>query len=180
MNLNKRSQQIHSTLYQKRYRGREKPNSLSEDYIVGLTDGEGCFYVEVRPPSITHDTRVEMHFYIKLREDEFPLLLEVQKFFGCGGVYYQKEYRVNQRNCYRFGVTAQKDLQEKIIPFFDKYSLKSQKLRNYLLFRQIALMVKNNEHRVEGGLEKIRLLKSQMNNGARWMREIRSSSGNSE
>lgn len=178
MDLNKRSQQIHSTPLD--IGGREKPKSLSEDYIVGLTDGEGCFYVEVRPPTITSNTRIEMHFFIKMREDELPLLKKVQEFFGCGGVYYQKEYRVNQRNCYRFGVTAQKDLHEKIVPFFDKHSLKSQKLKNYLLFRQIALMVKNKEHKVGGGLEKIRLLKSQMNNGARWMRESRLSSGNSK
>jgi hypothetical protein len=179
MALKKRSQQIHSTMFSYMNVGREKPNSLSDDYVVGLTDGEGCFYVEIRPVTITHGTRVEMHFYIKMREDELPLLRKVQEFFNCGGVYYQKEYRINQRNCYRFGVTSRKDLYEKIIPFFDKYSLQSQKLKNYLLFRQIALMVKNNEHNTEEGLEKIRLLKSQMNNGARWMRESRLSSGNS-
>lgn len=178
MTLNKRSQQIHSTPIS--IGGREKPNSLSNDYVVGLTDGEGCFYVEIRPVSITHGSRVEMHFYIKMREDELPLLKKIQEFFGCGGIYYQKEYRINQRNCYRFGVTARKDLYENIIPFFDKYPLQSQKLKNYLLFRQIALMVKNNEHNTEEGLEKIRLLKSQMNNGARWMRESRLSSGNSK
>src|SRR3989344_1130241 len=109
MNLNKRSQQIHSTPLSG---GREKPKILSDDYIVGLTDGEGCFYVETRNPNGFHKSfRVEMHFYIKLIEDELSLLRKVQEFFGCGGVYYQKEYRVNQKNCYRFGVTAQKDLQ---------------------------------------------------------------------
>lgn len=95
MNLNKRSQQIHSTTFSYMSVGREKPKSLSEDYIVGLTDGEGCFYVEIRPPNNTHESRVELHFFIKMREDELPLLLEIKKFFGCGGVYYQKEYRVN-------------------------------------------------------------------------------------
>lgn len=160
--------------------GREKPKVLSADYIVGLTDGEGCFYVEVRVATATHKSRVEMHFFIKLREDELSLLNKVQKFFGCGGVYYQKEYRVNQRNCYRFGVTAQEDLHKNIIPFFDKNPLKSQKFKNYLLFRQIGLMVKNNEHKSNEGFEKIGQLKSRMNNGARPVREIRSPGGNSK
>ena len=163
MSLKKRSQLIHSTPLSG---GREKPKSLSGDYIVGLTDGEGCFYVEVRAPNGTHNSRVEMHFFIKLREDEFSLLKKVQKFFKCGGIYLQKEYRVNQRNCYRFGVTAQKDLHEKIIPFFDKSPLQSEKLKNYLLFRKIALMVKNGEHKSIEGLRKIRQLKSQMNRGS--------------
>lgn len=178
MNLNKRSQLIHST--STLVEGREKPKVLSEDYIVGLTDGEGCFYVEVREPDLTHNFRVEMHFFIKLREDDLSLLQKVQQFFDCGGVYYQKEYRVNQRNCYRFGVTAQKDIHGKIISFFDRNQLQSQKLKNYLLFRQIALMVKNGEYKNSEGFERIRQLKYQMNNGTRWMREIRSSSGDSE
>ena len=163
MNLKKRSKQIHSTPLSG---GREKPNRLSDDYIVGLTDGEGCFYVATRVPNRTHKSRVEMHFFIKLREDELPLLKKVQKFFDCGGVYYQKEYRANQKNCYRFGVTAQKDLHEKIIPFFDKNQLHSKKLKNYLLFRRIALMVKNGEHKSNEGYKKIRQLKSQMNRGS--------------
>lgn len=164
MSLKKRSQQIHSTPVP--IGGREKPNGLSDGYIVGLTDGEGCFYVETRVPNGTHTFRVEMHFFIKLREDEFPLLKKVQKFFDCGGVYYQKEYRVNQKCCYRFGVTAQKDLHEKIIPFFDKNTLQSRKLKNYLLFRQIAVMVKNKEYKSSEGFEKIRQLKLQMNRGS--------------
>ena len=87
------------------------------------------FYVATRVPNRTHKSRVEMHFFIKLREDELSLLKEVQKFFNCGGIYYQKEYRINQRACYRFGITAQKDLHEKVIPFFDKNPLRSQKLK---------------------------------------------------
>ena len=48
MNLNKRSQQIRSIPV--KTGRREKPVSLFGDYIVGLTDGEGCFYVEARAP----------------------------------------------------------------------------------------------------------------------------------
>lgn len=164
MSLKKRSQQIHSS--PDKSGRREKPNGLSDDYIVGLTDGEGCFYVATRVPNRTHKSRVEMHFFIKLREDELSLLKEVQKFFNCGGIYYQKEYRINQRACYRFGITAQKDLHEKVIPFFDKNPLRSQKLKNYLLFRQIALMVKNGEHKSNAGFQKIKQFKSQMNRGS--------------
>ena len=178
MSLKKRSQQIHnSPIIIGR---REKPLHLSAQYIVGLTDGEGCFYVEIRAPNGTHNSRVEMHFFIKLREDDKSLLEKVQQFFQCGAIYYQKEYRVNQRNCYRFGITAQKDLHEKIIPFFDKYPLQSKKYNNYLLFRQIGLMVKNGEHKSNEGLRHIKQLKLQMNHGARWVPEIGSPSGNSK
>ncbi len=164
--LNKRSQQIHSTSIN--FEGREKPSCLSSDYIVGLTDGEGCFYVQVRNPNLIWKSYVVgMYFFIKMREDDVSLLREVHKFFGCGGVYYQKEYRVNQRNCYRYSVTAQPDLQKTIIPFFDTHPLHSKKIRNYLLFKEIFELVKNKEHKSLAGLETIRLLKSQMNTGTR-------------
>ena len=178
MELNKRSQLIHSSRLRRR---REKPIKLSSDYIVGLTDGEGCFYVETRNPRGIYKTpRVEMHFFIKMTEEEYPLLKEVKDFFGCGGLYFQKEYRQNQRACYRFGITAQKDLQDKLIPFFDKYRLRSKKLKNFLLFKEIGDLVKRREHKTSEGFEKVKQLKLLMNNGTRLVREIRSPSGNAK
>ena len=53
---------------------------ITADYIVGLTDGEGCFYVNVRPPDKRYrgsKIGIETHFYIKLREDDYSLLKEV-------------------------------------------------------------------------------------------------------
>lgn len=57
---------------------------LSPDYIVGLTDGEGSFSIFLHPPrgkrgENTKYYRVEYHYYLKLREDELPLLQEVKK-----------------------------------------------------------------------------------------------------
>jgi hypothetical protein len=43
---------------------------ISADYIVGLTDGEGCFYVNLRdrkPGKLI--LKIETHFYIKLRQE---------------------------------------------------------------------------------------------------------------
>lgn len=57
---------------------------LSEDYIVGLTDGEGSFSVTLYSPKRYPQRRhysVRCHYYIKLREDELPLLKEVKEFW---------------------------------------------------------------------------------------------------
>lgn len=154
---------------------------LSADYIVGLTDGEGCFYVHVRPrQSNSSQPRVDTHFYIKLREEEKGLLEKVKEAFGCGAVYVQKESRTNHSQCYRFEVNAKRDIYNVVIPFFEKHPLQSRKQRNFEIFKEIALMVKRNEHKTVEGFKKIRSLKSQMNIGARRMREIRSSGGNAE
>lgn len=156
---------------------------INADYIVGLTDGEGCFYVDVRPPDKKYrrvKTGIETHFYIKLREDDYSLLKEVQNYFKCGGVYFQREKRVNHSACYRFEISSQDDIHDVLIPFFDKHQLQSKKKKNYLIFRKIAKMVRDGQHREEKGLEQILRLKSQMNSGTRSVRKIRSPSGNAK
>lgn len=155
---------------------------LSADYIVGLTDGEGCFYVNVgrdkRYPNAR--SQVETHFYIKLREEELPLLREVQKSLGCGYIYLQKETRPNHSQCYRFEINSQRDIHSILLPFFSQHQLRSRKKEDFKIFQKIALMVKEKRHLTEDGLQKILRLKSAMNNGARRMREIRSSGGNAK
>lgn len=156
---------------------------LSEDYIVGLTDGEGCFYVNIRPPDKRFSRSkhgVETHFYIKMREDELRLLEKIKRFFECGAIYYQKDKRRNHSSCYRYEINAQKDIHEVLIPFFDKHHLQSGKKENYKIFREIAKLVKDKKHRKKEGLEEIRKLKSQMNLGARRVRESRSLGGNAK
>lgn len=152
---------------------------LAAEYIVGLTDGEGCFYVHTRRErSNSKKPRVDTHFYIKLHESERTLLEKVKQTLGCGAVYPQTETRSNHSVCYRYEVNAQRDIHQKLIPFFKRYPLQSQKARSFEIFREIAGMVKRKEHKTDEGFEKVVTLKKQMNTGTRRMREIRTSGGN--
>ena len=154
---------------------------ITAEYVVGLVDGEGCFYVHLLPPSqhlYAKNYTVRHSFFIKLMEDDLPLLREIRKFFGCGNIHVQRDRRKNHRTCYRYDVAAIKDLREKIIPFFDKQPLRSQKQNNYLLFREIVMMTSKRLHHTDDGLRKIKELKSRMNTGARRVREIRTHGGN--
>ena len=137
---------------------------LSSDYIVGLTDGEGSFCVFIRKPEkSTWNTRVECHFYIKMRDDELPLLKKVKDFFKCGRISFQKEYRKNQKNNYRYQVSNPKELDKIIIPFFRIKKLHSTpRQRDFNLFCKIVRMVKTGEHKMKQGLHRIQQLKSQM------------------
>lgn len=145
---------------------------LSPDYIAGLTDGEGSFSVFLRYPQksrskYTRFPRVECHYYIKLREDELPLLKKVRDFFNCGNIYLQKEKRENHRNCYRFEISSYKNIRDVIIPFFKRYPLYSVNRKNdFDLFCRIFEIAANREsrHLTEEKLEIIRELKSQMHN----------------
>lgn len=144
--------------------GRTLP-TVSNEYVVGLTDGEGCFYVNVGKTSrYRAGYRIQLHFHLKMQERDRELLEKVKNTIGCGNVYFQKERRANHCQCYRYTVSSDRDIQEIVIPFFKKYSLQSaSKSASFEIFCQIASLVKNGEHLNQKGIEKIRELKSRMN-----------------
>jgi len=138
---------------------------VSADYVVGLTDGEGCFYVNLTSmPAYRSGVRVQMHFHIKLQEVDKEVLEQVCATLQCGNVYLQKEKRINHAQCYRYTVSAQKDILKSVIPFFKKHPLHTlSKRKNFELFCSIAEKVSNGEHLTERGVRDIRALKEEMN-----------------
>lgn len=144
--------------------GRTKP-IVANEYVVGLTDGEGCFYVNMgKYPAYKSGVRVQMHFHLKMQEQDRPLLEKIKNTLKCGNVYFQKEKRVNHSQCYRYTVCSQKDILTKIIPFFLKHTLQSaSKRKSFKAFREIAQLVKRSAHLTKKGIKQIQLLKAQMN-----------------
>ena len=144
--------------------GKTKP-IVSYDYIVGLTDGEGCFFVNTwKSSSYRAGYCIQLQFHIKMQERDKPLLEKVKNTFGCGTIYFQKERRANHCQCYRYTVHSHKDILEKIIPFFLKYPLQSvSKDKSFMIFCKVAQLVKLGEHLKKSGIIKIKKLKSKMN-----------------
>ena len=134
---------------------------LSADYIIGLVDGEGSFYVRLNT-DIRRRNKVELKFSVKLRHQDKEILEQLQQFFGCGKIYFQKDNRPNHADCYRFEVNNRKEIIEKIIPFFNKNYPKIQsRKRDFELFKQITELSQKDIL----DLEKIQLLKKQMHWG---------------
>jgi hypothetical protein len=134
---------------------------LSADYIIGLVDGEGSFYVRLNT-DVRRRNKVELKFSVKLRHQDKEILEKLKQFFDCGNVYFQKDKRPNHTDCYRFEVNNKKDIIGKIIPFFEKNSPKIEsRKRDFELFKQIAeLSQKDNSD-----LKEIQILKEQMHWG---------------
>lgn len=144
--------------------GRTKP-TVAKEYVVGLTDGEGCFYVNIwKTPAYRAGHGVQMHFHLKMQEKDRDLLEKVKNTLECGAVYFQKEQRANHCQCYRYTVNSQTDILNKLIPFFKQHPLQSaSKQFNFRIFCQIARLLQAKAHLTPKGVERIRALKSQMN-----------------
>jgi len=144
--------------------GRTKP-VLAAEYVVGLTDGEGCFYVNIKKSSAYRaGAGIQLQFHIKLNERDKELLDSVCEKLECGAVYYQKEQRVNHTQCYRYTVNSHRDIIGKIIPFFQKHPLQSaSKSLSFETFCKIANLVQQEKHLTQEGIQEIQLLKAMMN-----------------
>lgn len=117
----------------------ENVNVLSPDYILGLTDGEGCFLVCLRK-----DHRIDLRFFIAQAIGNKPLLERVHKFFRVGTVY-QKSNVKGKLPAYVFEVTKRDDIFQNIIPFFQKHRLKGYKAKSFGAFEEIGLIVKGRQ-----------------------------------
>lgn len=141
--------------------------TLNNNYIIGLIDGEGSFTVYIRnpgvPKTVKRRTMVEPKFYVKLIEEDKEILYRLKNFFGCGNVYFQKDNRPNHKNCYRYEVTKREDLEKVIIPFFKNNSLKlSSKIKDFKLFCELIKRISKKEHWTKSGLKKMYRIKQKM------------------
>ncbi len=139
---------------------------VDANYIVGLSDGEGCFYILLTERNKIKNPKAHImaksHFYIKLREDDLPVLEKVKEFLGFGFIYFQQEKRKNHSPCYRFEVNSNED-KLKLIDFFDKFPLQSpKKQRDFQIFSEVSKMILNQKHFTPKGEAKIRQLKASM------------------
>ncbi len=141
--------------------------NLNPAYVVGLVDGEGSFTIYVRNPDVPHVAKrrvvVEPKFYIKLIERDKDILYQLQEFFGCGSVYFQKDSRPNHQQCYRYEVFRWEELQSIIIPFFKTHTLKFvSKRHDFELFCTMMDLLNKGTHKTNDGLRKLFDLKQHM------------------
>lgn len=141
--------------------------TLSKDYVIGLVDGEGSFTAYIRnsdePAKSKRRVFAEPKFFLKLVEEDRPILEELRKFFGCGAVYFQKDKRPNHKNCYRFEVGNRCDLERKIVPFFKENEPRfPTKKQDFSIFCQIMDGIKKGHHLNPEGLRNLYLLKQKM------------------
>ena len=144
--------------------GRTKP-MVSADYIVGLTDGEGCFYIQIRKSKRYRvGATVHLHFHIKLKEVDKNLLEKVKNTLNCGNVYFQNDTRSNHTNCYRYSVSSHQDIIGVVIPFFRENRLQSSsKKKSFEIFYKIAQLITEKKHLTKDGIKTIEILKKNMN-----------------
>lgn len=132
---------------------------LNPHYIVGFVDGEGCFSISLNKNG-DRLPEVRLIFEIELREDDEPILHEIQQVLGCGNIYHLRYERYAKwRPHVKLKVSNFADISTKIIPFFQRYPLQAKKRLQFEVFCQVAELIKDKRHLSPEGVARIRALR---------------------
>lgn len=128
-------------------------------WIAGFVTGEGCFLVKTSQ-SKTHKLglSVGLNFIVVQNIRDIGIMEEIKSILGCGSVTVNEPSAV-----VRYTVSKLSDVQNKIIPFLDKYPIIGEKVKDYEDFKKVSNLMTNKSHLTEEGLDKILSIKSKMN-----------------
>ncbi len=128
-------------------------------FIAGFVEGEGSFNVSLRKKG-DYKVKWQTVLSFNVSQKDPSILFIIKKELGCGIIKTRKD------GLHSLDVTNSKDLVEKVIPYFFKYPLLSKsKINNFNIFCKISKFVESGEHRNIKGLEKILLLRENLNEG---------------
>lgn len=135
-------------------------NKVEDKYwLAGFVTGEGCFIVKACK-SKTHKLGISiaLNFLVVQHERDSKLLESFTNILGCGNYSIYEKTEIGT-----YTVTGFNNISEKIIPFFDEYPILGVKAKDYDDFKKVSILMKSKVHLTQEGLDKILLIKSNMN-----------------
>ena len=123
------------------------------NWIRGFIEAEGSFQVIIQ-----NNKNVSLRFSLTQHIKDEELLKDIVTYLN-----YGRYYKTPTRDEGQYLVTVFSDINDKLIPFLNEYPLLGVKKEDYLDFVQIAELIKSKAHWTDEGLERIKLIKSNIN-----------------
>ena len=138
-----------------------RSDALDPGWIVGFTDGEGCFSVSIHRNDLARHTggwQVQPTFQVSQHRDHRLVLCELQEFFECGTV--RDKGRGSTVEVYVVHSTIQ--LLERVIPFFEEHELRI-KHDDFEKFADIVRSIRSRAHHCPEEFDRVVRLAYSMN-----------------
>ena len=127
-------------------------------YIVGFVDGEGSFNVSFKDnPDYKYKIKISASFNIS--QKELKILAWIKSKLGCGTI------RSRSDGLFYFEVTNLDSLNDIVIPFFDRYRLRTRKHYAFTIFKMIVNLMLQGEHKTKEGMIQIFQLRDKIEVG---------------
>ena len=138
---------------------------MEDHYIAGFVDGEGSFHVAFqRNPDVKIGWQAIPEFHVSQNVSSRNVLEAIRERLGCGIIKANHRGSRNDRT-HVLVVRNRYDLAMKVIPFFDRYSLHTEKRNDFRRFKQVVEMMMLGAHRSTDGFTKIVDIAYAMNAG---------------
>ena len=135
-----------------------------ESWILGFTDGEGCFSVSIiKNKTSKLGWQVFPEFVITQGKKSLPALDIFQKYFQCGRIFENRRYDNHKEHIYRYCIRSIGDLENNIVPFFRKHKLQTAKSQDFEKFAKILSIMKEKKHLEKKGMKQIAKIIEKMN-----------------
>lgn len=136
-----------------------KNTKITPYWVTGIIDAGGKFSITLKSKLCYCSFEITQ----KDVDDTLYMLYNIQEYFNCGEIILDlKQFDKNYKT-YKFVVTNIEDLCNIILPHFDKYPLITSKHLDYLDFKKVVLMCKEDLHLININREKIFSIINNMN-----------------
>lgn len=136
-------------------------------YISGFVDGEGTFHIAIqKTTNVNVGYQLIPEFRISQRIDRAQLLFKIKDVFQCGYIKQNHARNIRDKNLV-YTVRNKNDLWNKIIPFFKRFPIESEKQLDLLKFSEIVEEMRKGVHlHLEGLIRLLKIVFSMNRNGS--------------
>lgn len=134
--------------------------SLSDSWLSGFTDAEGCFTFALENRKDADKQRIRLRFLLdqKAYGNEEVSLKKIKFLFSSGFVSLRSPI---SKNVFRYTINTFKDI-DKVILYFTTFPLKTKKINSFKLWQQVYLAVIKKDHLQDTGLDRVKALKLEL------------------
>ena len=143
----------------------ERPDEGLCQYVAGFVDGEGSFHVAVQQSRFTRvGLQVIPEFHVSQNPERAEVLKLIQQVLGCGYIKMNHPGSLRDHSVVLV-VRNRRDLVERVVPFFERFPLRSSKQREFQTFATIIRSMERGEHLTKSGMTQILHRAFAMNSG---------------
>ncbi len=128
---------------------------ISDEYLSGFTDGEGCFYVGFsKRIDLPLKWQVITEFHLSQNPGGKNVLEALRQRLGCGYLKPNHAQSLKDRTWVLI-VKDRRELKEKLVPFFKEHPLHTSKREDFNVFVQVLGLIEQGKHLTKDGFKKI-------------------------
>jgi hypothetical protein len=135
-------------------------------WIAGFTSGDGSFQIRLRKLNTNIGYRVSLLYSFHLHIRDLDVLKGLATYFSNNSknlISNEKKVGISEDKSVHLQIAKFTDINEKIIPFFEKYPIEGVKSLDFEDFKKVCKLIENKKHLTPLGIKAILDIKLNMN-----------------